>query len=104
MLWLMIPRMDYLPQRSGEMRRQLEDAAAAFVSRYALGKDAAILGMSLYNATDRELVSMHAAFEAGLANGTLRPVVSSELPLAEAATAHHAVMEASTFGKIVLTP
>jgi NADPH2:quinone reductase len=72
--------------------------------RYAMGREAAILGISLYNATDRELVSMHAAFEAGLANGTLRPVVSRELPLAEAAAAHHAVMESSTFGKIVLTP
>jgi NADPH2:quinone reductase len=47
---------------------------------------------------------MHAAFGAGLENGTLRPVVSRELPLAEAAAAHRAVMEASTFGKIVLVP
>lgn len=47
---------------------------------------------------------MHAAFVAGLENGTLRPVVSRELPLAESATAHHAVMEASTLGKIVLIP
>jgi NADPH2:quinone reductase len=31
-------------------------------------------------------------------------VVSRELPLAEAAAAHHAVIEASTFGKIVLIP
>jgi NADPH2:quinone reductase len=60
--------------------------------------------MTLYNADEGELASMHAAFAAGLENGTLRPVVSRELPLAEAATAHHAVMEASTFGKIVLLP
>lgn len=72
--------------------------------RYTMAREASILGMTLYNATERELVSMHAAFEAGLANGTLRPVVSRELPLAEAATAHHAVIEASTFGKIVLVP
>jgi NADPH2:quinone reductase len=64
--------------------------------------ETAILGMSLYSASERELASMHAAFVAGLENGTLRPVVSMELPLAEAAKAHHAVMEASTFGKIVL--
>ncbi len=72
--------------------------------RYAMGREAAILGMSLYNTTERELIGMHAAFEAGLANGTLRPVVSRELPLADAAAAHHAVLESSTFGKIVLTP
>jgi len=72
--------------------------------RTAMGKDAAILGMSLYNAGEKELAGIHAALGAGLENGTLRPVVSRELPLAAAATAHHAVLEASTFGKIVLTP
>jgi len=72
--------------------------------RTAMGQEASILGMTLYNASDRELASMHAAFVEGLGNGTLRPEVSRELPLADAATAHHAVMEASTFGKIVLIP
>lgn len=72
--------------------------------RTAMGKEAAILGMTLYNASEQELASMHAAFAAGLENGTLRPVVSRELPLAEAAVAHHAVLETSTFGKIVLLP
>jgi len=72
--------------------------------RTAMGREAAILGMTLYNTSDRELASMHAAFVEGLGNGTLRPVVSRELPLAEAASAHHAVMETSTFGKIVLLP
>ena len=72
--------------------------------RTAMGKDAAIFGMSLYNASDKELASMHAAFVEGLANGTLRPVISKELPLAAAAAAHHGVMESSTLGKIVLLP
>ena len=72
--------------------------------RTAMGQEAAILGMTLYNASDKELASMHAAFVEGLGNGSLRPEVSRELPLADAATAHHAVMEASTFGKIVLIP
>lgn len=72
--------------------------------RKAMGREAAILGMTLFNATDQELVSMHAAFAAGLENGTLRPLVSREFPLAEAAAAHHAVMETSTLGKIVLIP
>jgi NADPH2:quinone reductase len=69
-----------------------------------MGREAAILGMTLYNASDQELASMHAAFVEGLGNGTLQPVVSRELPLTAAATAHHAVMEASTYGKIVLLP
>jgi len=72
--------------------------------RNAMMREATILGMTLYNATARELDSMHAAFVAGLETGTLRPVVSMELPLADAAKAHHAVMEASTYGKIVLIP
>ena len=72
--------------------------------RDAMGQETAILGMTLYNATEKELAGMHAAFAAGLVNHTLRPVVSRELPLAEAATAHHAVLESSTFGKIVLIP
>ena len=72
--------------------------------RTAMGREAVILGMTLFNASDKELKAMHAAFVAGLENGTLRPVVSREVPLAEAASAHHAVMETSTLGKIVLIP
>ncbi|KAA0894002.1 NADPH:quinone reductase [Oryzomonas rubra] len=72
--------------------------------RDAMGREASILGVTLYNATPQDLASMHAAFVAGLENGTLRPVVSREFPLAEAAAAHHAVMEANTLGKIVLIP
>jgi NADPH2:quinone reductase len=72
--------------------------------RNAMSRDATIFGMSLFNASEKEMTSMHAAFVAGLENGTLRPVVSRELPLAEAAAAHHDVMEASTLGKIVLLP
>jgi NADPH2:quinone reductase len=72
--------------------------------RSIMGQESTILGMTLYNADDKELASMHAAFFEGLGNRTVRPVVSRELPLADAAASHHAVMESSTFGKIVLIP
>jgi NADPH2:quinone reductase len=72
--------------------------------RAAMQRDAAILGMTLGNASERELVSMHAAFFAGLSNGTLRPVIGQEFPLADAPRAHHAVIEARAYGKIVLIP
>lgn len=72
--------------------------------RAAMGKEANILGMTLFNATETDMARMHAAFAAGLENGTLRPIVSRELPLTDAAVAHHAVIEASTLGKIVLVP
>ena len=39
---------------------------------------------------------------AGLENGTLRPVIGKEFPLAEAAEAHRVVMESGAIGKIVL--
>lgn len=72
--------------------------------RAAMSRDAAILGISLGNATEREVGSMHAALVAGLATGTLRPVIGQEFPLAEAAKAHHAVIESRAYGKIVLIP
>ena len=58
----------------------------------------------LDNASEREMAGIHAALGAGLENGTLRPVVRKELPLAEAAQAHQAVMEPGAYGKIVLIP
>ena len=70
--------------------------------RDAMMREAVIMGMTLFKASERELASIHAGLVAGLENGTLRPVVSRELPLAEAVRAHHEVMEASTLGKIVL--
>ena len=72
--------------------------------RKAMGRDAAILGMTLFNATRDELHEIHFGIVAGLENGTLNPVVGKELPLADAPTAHVAVMEPGAFGKIVLIP
>lgn len=72
--------------------------------RDAMTRDAAILGMTLFNATERDLSEIHAALVAGLENGALRPVVGQELPLAEAARAHTAVLEPGAYGKIVLIP
>ncbi len=72
--------------------------------RDLMGRDAAVFGMALLNASAEEMASIHAALGAGLANGTLTPVVGKELPLAEAAQAHHLVIESSAYGKIVLIP
>ncbi|MBM4123647.1 MAG: NADPH:quinone reductase [Nitrospira sp.] len=72
--------------------------------REAMARDAAILGMTLFNASEQDVASIHAALVAGLENGTLRPVVGREFPLAEAPQAHKAVMKAGAYGKIVLIP
>jgi NADPH:quinone reductase len=73
-------------------------------ARQAMGRDASILGMTLFNVTDEELVEIHAALIGGLENGTLSPVVGREFPLADAASAHEAVMAPGALGKIVLLP
>ncbi|HJY52931.1 MAG TPA: zinc-binding dehydrogenase, partial [Candidatus Udaeobacter sp.] len=70
--------------------------------RNTMQRDADIRGMMLPNTPPTELASIHAALVAGLENGTLRPVIGKEFPLAEAAQAHHAVMESGALGKIVL--
>lgn len=72
--------------------------------RDAMGRDASILGMTLMNVNDEDRASIHAALVAGLENGTLKPVVGKEMPLAEAARAHEAVLQPGAFGKIVLIP
>jgi NADPH2:quinone reductase len=72
--------------------------------RDAMGRDAAVLGMTLFNVSERDMASIHAALVAGLENGTLRPVVGQEFPLAEAPRAHEAVMKPGAYGKIVLIP
>ena len=72
--------------------------------RALMARDADILGMTLFNATEEERLGMHAALVAGLANGSLQPVVGQEFPLADAAKAHHAVIENRAYGKIVLIP
>lgn len=72
--------------------------------RAAMTRDLSILGMTLFNASDEDRASIHAALVAGLENGTLRPVVGKEMPLADAARAHEAVLQPGAFGKIVLIP
>jgi NADPH2:quinone reductase len=72
--------------------------------RLAMNKNAAILGMALTHATPAQVAGIHAALVEGLRNGSLRPVVGQEIPLAEAPRAHEAVMAAGHHGKVILVP
>lgn len=72
--------------------------------RDAMARDAAIHGMLLFNASDAERKSTFAALNAGLENGSLKPVIRQTLPLAEAARAHELVMTPGAAGKIILQP
>lgn len=75
-----------------------------FNPRLAMSKDADIRGLILFNTPEPELQSIQRAIYAGLEAGFLRPIVSRELPLAQAAEAHEAVLRPGTLGKIVLLP
>lgn len=70
--------------------------------RQAMGRDAAIFGMTMFNVSPTDLAAIHAALVAGLANGSLSPIVGREMPLGDAVRAHEAVLEPGALGKIVL--
>jgi NADPH2:quinone reductase len=72
--------------------------------RKMMGKDGAMVGMTLFNTTREEFAEIHAGVVAGLENGTLNPIVGKEMPIDQAVQAHIAVMEPGAFGKIVLVP
>jgi len=72
--------------------------------RDLMTRRASIHSFTLWRITEAEDKEIHAGIVAGLEDGTLRPIVGKELPLAEAARAHKEVMEPGAFGKIVLVP
>jgi NADPH2:quinone reductase len=72
--------------------------------RELMGRRASIRAFTLWAVTETEETAIHAGIIAGLENGTLRPVVGKELPLAEAARAHKEILEPGAAGKIVLVP
>lgn len=76
--------------------------ALEFNPRLTMGKDATIRGMSLFNASTDEFQEINDAIYEGLSQEYLKPIVGKTFPLAEAAEAHHEVIETKAFGKIIL--
>jgi NADPH2:quinone reductase len=72
--------------------------------RDLMARRASARGFTLWAVTPGEGAEIHAGLIAGLENGTLRPIVRKELPLAEAARAHKEILEPGAAGKIVLIP
>jgi NADPH:quinone reductase len=72
--------------------------------RELMMRRASIRAFTLWAITEGEEADMHAGMFAAMENGTLRPVVGKEIPLAEAARAHTEIMEPGAAGKIVLIP
>ena len=72
--------------------------------RDLMARRSSVRGFTLWATTEAETAQIHAALYAGFENGTLRPVVGKEIPLAEAARAHQEVMAPGSHGKIILVP
>ena len=70
--------------------------------RELMGRRASIRAFTLWAITPEEEADIHAGIFAGLENGTLRPIVGKQLPLAEAARAHKDILQPGAAGKIVL--
>jgi NADPH:quinone reductase len=71
-------------------------------ARDLMSRRASARGFTLWGITEREEADIHAGIIAGLENGSLRPIVGKEMPLAEAARAHKEILEPGAHGKIVL--
>lgn len=73
-----------------------------FNPRLTMVKEAAILGMAVWNAPINEYNESLIAVEAALKNGGLQPFVGTILPLEEAAQAHIQILNSKAKGKMVL--
>lgn len=72
--------------------------------RDAMARNADVVGVMIAGAAPETMGEIHRSLRMGFDAGALRPVVSRELPLAEAPEAHRAVMSPGASGKIVLVP
>jgi NADPH2:quinone reductase len=77
---------------------------ATITPRDLMSRRASVLAFTLWAAQPAEIAEIHPGLFAGLENGTLRPVVGKQLPLAEAARAHKEILQPGASGQIVLVP
>jgi NADPH2:quinone reductase len=75
---------------------------ATINARELMARRASIRAFTLWDITLAEEADIHAGLNAGLENGTLRPVVGKELPLTDAALAHKEILEPGASGKNIL--
>jgi NADPH2:quinone reductase len=72
--------------------------------RDLMSRRASVRAFSVWAAQPAEVAEIHAGLIAGFENGTLKPVVGKQIPLAEAARAHKEILEPGAAGKMVLIP
>jgi NADPH2:quinone reductase len=70
--------------------------------RDLMSRRGSIRAFTLWALNEAEIAEIHAGILTGLENGTFRPVVGKEIPLAEAARAHQEVTSSGASGKIIL--
>ena len=71
--------------------------------RDTMGREAIIFGVMLGLASEQDLTESHAAIQAGIEVGWLRPIVGKEFPLEKAAEAHVDIIAGNgALGKMVL--
>jgi NADPH2:quinone reductase len=73
-------------------------------ARDLMARRASVRGYTLCATTEAETADIHAGLYAGLANGSLTPIVGKKIPLAEAPRAHQEVLASGSVGQIVLIP
>jgi NADPH2:quinone reductase len=72
--------------------------------RDLMSRRASVRAFTLWAAQPAETAEIHAGIYAGLENGSLRPVVGKQFPLAEVARAHKEILEPGATGQIILVP
>jgi NADPH2:quinone reductase len=72
--------------------------------RDLMARRSSVRGFTLWAVTDAEAREIHAGLNAGFENGSLRPIIGREIPLAEASRAHKEILEPGSHGKIILVP
>ena len=71
--------------------------------RDTMRNESSVIGVMLFKATKEELKESHAAIQAGMEAGWLRPIVGKEFTLGQAAAAHEEIIGGSgALGKLVL--
>lgn len=72
--------------------------------RQLMSKGSSVVGTSLVNASESELLAIHTAIFSALSTGAIRPIIRTTIPLSQATEAHKLVMEPGALGNIVLIP
>jgi NADPH:quinone reductase len=72
--------------------------------RAIMSRESVITGLTLFNTPPEALVQIQQALQADFLAGSLSPIVSRALPLAEASWAHQQLLQPGAQGNLVLVP